>query len=113
MGRIRYMLYQVARILPRGYRKPVYLIASILGLLIFMRFMISVTHSIYLIEMQNAINSVINTYLSNGGVLFALMFICLLLYWLAKRYYRELKTAISLGYLLIFILSILPMILRM
>ncbi len=112
MGRLRYMLYQLARVLPKGYRKPVYLIASILGLLIFMNFMINITHSIYLIEIHSAIISLFRAYLSNGGFPFALLFVCLLLYWLSRRYYKELKVAISFGYLMIFILAFLPIILR-
>lgn len=112
IGQLKYLLYQVARIVPKGYRKPVYLVASILGLLIFMSFMISITHSIYLLEVRNAIYSLFNTCINNGGFPFALLFVCLLLYWLSRRYYKELKVAISFGYLIIFILAFLPIILR-
>lgn len=102
------MLYQLAKVLPKGYRKPVYVVTSVLGMLIFMNFMIHVTHSPYLIGVQNAIYSLLATYMDNGGMPLLILLVCLVIYWCSVRYYKELKATISFCYLIIFILSFLP-----
>ena len=111
MGRLRYMLYQLARVLPKGYRKPVYVVTSVLGVMIFINFMIGVTHSPYLIEVQSAINTLLDIYMNNGGMPLFILLVCLVLYWCSVKHYKELKAAISFCYLMIFVLSFLPMLL--
>ncbi len=112
MGRIRYILFQFAKILPRGYRKPIYAVTSVLGLFIFLNFMTNMTQSPYLIEIQKAIYTLQNVFMDRGTMPLFLLFICLLVYWLSTKRYQEFKMIVSIGYLLIFVFSFLPLFLK-
>ena len=52
MGRIRFLLYKISQLLPKGQRRPVILISSILGLFIFFQFMTRISDSYLLLSVQ-------------------------------------------------------------
>lgn len=112
MGQLRYFIFNITRILPKKYRKPAYMITSILGMLIFLRFMTGITHSIYLISLQNALNGFIEETIVNGSFPIVLASMFLIFTWLGWKYYKSVQTVITFGYVIILVLSILPFILR-
>ncbi|NBJ65089.1 hypothetical protein D5266_07855 [bacterium c-19] len=112
MGRIKYFVYSISKIFPYNHRKPFIVISSILGMLIFMDFMINVSGSIYLITFKKEINEFISLLLANQTFPIFLVFIVLAIGYVSAKYYKNIKTAISVGYLIILILSLLPILLR-
>ena len=77
MGRIKYFVYSISKIFPYNHRKPFIVISSILGMLIFMDFMINVSGSIYLITFKKEINEFISLLLANQTFPIFLVFIVL------------------------------------
>ena len=104
MGRIKYFVYSVSKIFPYKHRKPFIIISGILGMLIFMDFMIQVSGSVYLISLKTEINELMSMPVF-------ILFVCISLGYVGMKYYKSLKMSISIGYLIILILAILPMLL--
>ncbi len=111
MGRIKYFVYSVSKIFPYKHRKPFIIISGILGMLIFMDFMIQVSGSVYLISLKIEINELMSMLLKNDTMPVFILFVCISLGYLGMKYYKSLKMSISIGYLIILILAILPMLL--
>ena len=112
MGRIRILLYKLSQLLPKGQRRPVILISSILGLFVFFQFMTRISDS-YLLHAQQQVFRDTWKGLQDeqvGGL--TIVFICAILGYGGYRYYGKIQTAISICYLIIFILGILPFILE-
>lgn len=109
MGQIKYFIYSISKIFPYKYRKPFFIMTGILGMLIFMDFMIKISGSVYLIALKKEINAVMSLLIENDTLPLFIIFICALTAYIGNKYYSNLKMAISIGYLVILILSILPM----
>ncbi len=77
-----------------------------------MDFMINVSGSIYLITFKKEINEFISLLLANQTFPIFIIFIVLVIGYLSTKYYKNIRTAISAGYLIILILSLLPKLLR-
>ena len=90
MGRIRFLLYKISQLLPKGQRRPVILISSILGFR----------------DTWKALQDE-----QVGGL--TIVFICAILGYGGYRYYGKIQTAITICYAIIFILAILPFIMSM
>lgn len=111
MGRLRFILFKVARLLPRKGRKPIYLVISILGLIAFFRVMLYYSRSVYLQSVQNEIIEVQHTLLKGVNIGLLITFLCMLIAWLGYKHYKQVKAAVSIGYIIILVLAILPILL--
>ena len=80
-------------------------------MLIFMDFMIQVSGSVYLISLKTEINELMSMLLKNDTMPVFILFVCISLGYVGMKYYKSLKMSISIGYLIILILAILPMLL--
>ena len=113
MGRIRFLLYKISQLLPKGQRRPVILISSILGLFIFFQFMTRISDSYLLLSVQRVFRDTWKALQDEqvGGL--TIVFICAILGYGGYRYYGRIQTAITVCYAIIFILAILPFIMSM
>lgn len=111
MGRIRFVLYKVSKLLPRTYRKPFILISSILGLFAFFNVLTGLTKSVYLLSVKDIFDVVIPTLQANGSLGIGVIFICVLISWLSFKYYKSVQTFITMCYIIILILAFLPFVL--
>lgn len=110
MGRIRFVLYKISKLLPRSYRKPFILISSIIGLLIFFNILVDFTRSIYLLSIKNALVDVQRIFQNNGSLGVVIIFICIFGTWMSFKYYKSLQTGITMCYVIVLILAFLPMV---
>lgn len=110
MGRIRFLLYKISQLLPKGQRRPVILISSILGLFIFFQFMTRISDSYLLLSVQQVFRDTWKALQAEqvGGL--TIVFICAILGYGGYRYYGRIQTAITVCYAIIFLLAILPFI---
>lgn len=107
MGRIRYVLFRISRLLPKQHRRPIILISSFLGLLIFFNVLLSLSHSPYLLYVQRGAADLIDQL--QEQILLLIVFVCLLLGWTSWKYYKFMQAAISFGYIVLLILAVLPL----
>ena len=113
MGRLRFLLYKISKLFPKNYRKPLIMISSILGLIIFFQIMTSFSGSIYLTSIQQSINDFQRFMLKEGNMGLIIIFILLLITWLSFRYYKQLQTMITICYVIVVLLAILPLVVNM
>ena len=87
MGRIRFLLYKISQLLPKGQRRPVILISSILGLFIFFQFMTRISDSYLLLSVQQVFRDTWKALQDEqvGGL--TIVFICAILGYGGYRYY--------------------------
>lgn len=113
MGRIRFLLYKISQLLPKGQRRPVILISSILGLFVFFQFMTRISDSYLLLSVQQVFRDTWKGLQAEqvGGL--TIVFICAILGYGGYRYYGRIQTAITVCYAIIFLLVILPLIMSM
>lgn len=111
MGRLRFVLFKISRLLPKKQRKPIILICSILGLFAFFNILTSMTHSPYLVSIQQTIHDAQHTlqYQKQLGI-YAILIITLIGL-CSYKYYSSIQTFISLLYVIILILAFLPFLL--
>lgn len=125
-GKLKYLFNQLLhkglKFIPYKYKKPLFLISSILGLLAYFKFMLVVTNSEYLYMVPEILNQIKIAFVGVDPKLVMLIMI-LLFGLLFKRYiippsednkapnkslYREVNGFISFMYIVITILGILP-----
>ena len=106
MGRIRYVLYQITKVVPKKYKKPFYSVSAILGLIAFFETMLYLSKSNYLYNVKNA--SMYLYYMIIADVRFIMISLALGFLLIRKKYYQYLKNGLALAYIIILILAILP-----
>lgn len=106
MGRIRYVLYQITKVVPKKYKKPFYSVSAVLGLIAFFETMLYLSKSNYLYDVKNAIMYLY--YIIIADVRFIMIILALGLLSVRKKYYQYLKNCLTLAYVIILILAILP-----
>lgn len=108
MGRIRFLIFKLSRFIPKKYRKPFILVSSILGLFIFLNIITDISKSEYLFALQDTVSQIKTTLTIEGAFGWSLLFLITLIGYCSFRFYSQLFSIISLCYIVIFILAILP-----
>ena len=100
MGRIRYVLFRISKLLPKQHRRP-----------IIFNVLLSLTASPYLqvitlgvLDLFAPVND------TRQAVILVLLFF-LVIGWSSWRYYKYLQTVISIGYVILLVLAVLPFVL--
>ena len=81
MGRIRFLLYKISQLLPKGQRRPVILISSILGLFVFFQFMTRISDSYLLLSVQQVFRDTWKGLQAEQVRGLTIVFICAILGW--------------------------------
>ncbi len=108
MGRIRYILFHVSKMLPKQHRRPIILISSLLGLIVFYNVLYSLTRSSYLMILKSGFLELISPLNDTRQIVIVILLFFLVLGWSSWKYYKYIQTAINMGYVILLILAILP-----
>ena len=111
MGRIRYVLFRISKLLPKQHRRPIILLSSILGLLIFFNVLLSLTASPYLQVIKSGVLDLFAPVNDTRQAVILVLLFFLVIGWSSWRYYKYLQTVISIGYVILLVLSVLPFVL--
>lgn len=108
MGRLRFVLFKISRLFPKKQRKPFILISSILGLFIFMNVITSMTQSVYLLSVQQAILDTQEILKDQNRLGLNIILIITIIILCSYKFYSIVLTLISILYVVILILACLP-----
>lgn len=108
MGKIRMILYRISKMLPYHARKPVIAVSMTLGSYIFFKMMLNLTHSAYLMTVNNygklLMTSILQ--LQQGAILIAVLVVCL--GYFAFRRWQDFKAILILIDMITLVLAALP-----
>lgn len=108
MGSIRYVLFKVSKLLPKKQRRPFILACNILGLMTFYGILLRWTKSPYLSAIGSMCKSAITMIMASPSPYLIIGIMILLIALLIKKYWKKVQGIISMGYLVVLLLAILP-----
>lgn len=108
MGSMRYVLFKVSKLLPKKQRRPFILACNILGLMTFYSILFRWTKSPYLSTIGSMCKSAIIMIMDSPSPYLIIGIVILLIALLIKKYWKKVQGIISMGYLVVLLLAILP-----